>query len=160
LKIADFGLAKRLEGDSSQTRSGSILGSPSYMAPEQAWGATHQVGPAVDQCALGVILYELLTGRPPFQGMSVLDTLDMVRSKEPAPPAAAPAQEPPRPGDVRPKVLGEGPAAPLSRRGRAGRRPAPVPGGRADRGATGLRPGTALAMVPAQPASRRPHRRG
>src|SRR5262249_17159448 len=87
LKVADFGLAKRLEGDWSQTRSGSILGSPSYMAPEQAWGATHQVGPAVDQYALGVILYELLTGRPPFQGMSVLDTLDMVRSKEPVPPS-------------------------------------------------------------------------
>jgi tetratricopeptide (TPR) repeat protein len=86
LKIADFGLAKRLEDDSGQTRSGSILGSPSYMAPEQARGETHQLGPAVDQYALGAILYELLTGRPPFQGMSVLDTLDMVRHKEPVRP--------------------------------------------------------------------------
>jgi eukaryotic-like serine/threonine-protein kinase len=87
LKITDFGLAKRLEGDSSQTRSGSILGTPSYMSPEQARGETHSVGPAADQYALGAILYELLTGRPPFQGTSVLDTLDQVRKKEPVPPS-------------------------------------------------------------------------
>jgi serine/threonine-protein kinase len=86
LKIADFGLAKRLEGDSSQTRSGSILGSPSYMAPEQAWGEA-TVGPAADQYALGAILYKLLTGRPPFHGTSVLETLDMVRGQEPVPPS-------------------------------------------------------------------------
>jgi eukaryotic-like serine/threonine-protein kinase len=87
LKITDFGLVKRLEGDSGQTRSGSILGTPSYMAPEQARGESQKVGPAADQYALGAILYELLTGRPPFQGTSVLDTLDMVRSKEPVPPS-------------------------------------------------------------------------
>jgi len=87
LKITDFGLVKRLEGDSSQTRSGTILGTPSYMAPEQARGETQIVGPAADQYALGAILYELLTGRPPFQGTSVLDTLDQVRNKEPVPPS-------------------------------------------------------------------------
>ncbi len=87
LKITDFGLVKRLEGDSSQTRSGTILGTPSYMAPEQAKGETQVVGPAADQYALGAILYELLTGRPPFQGTSVLDTLDQVRNKEPVPPS-------------------------------------------------------------------------
>jgi eukaryotic-like serine/threonine-protein kinase len=87
LKITDFGLVKRLESDSGQTRSGSILGTPSYMAPEQARGESQSVGPAADQYALGAILYELLTGRPPFQGTSVLDTLDMVRSKEPVPPS-------------------------------------------------------------------------
>jgi len=87
LKITDFGLAKRLEGDSSQTRSGTILGTPSYMAPEQARGETHGTGPAADQYALGAILYELLTGRPPFQGTSVLDTLDQVRKREPVPPS-------------------------------------------------------------------------
>ena len=87
LKVTDFGLVKRLEGDSSQTRSGSILGTPSYMSPEQAKGETHKVGPAADQYALGAILYELFTGRPPFQGTSVLDTLDQVRKKEPVPPS-------------------------------------------------------------------------
>ncbi len=87
LKISDFGLVKRLESDSGQTRSGSILGTPSYMAPEQARGENETVGPAADQYALGAILYELLTGRPPFQGTSVLDTLDMVRSREPVPPS-------------------------------------------------------------------------
>ncbi len=87
VKISDFGLVKRLESDSGQTRSGSILGTPSYMAPEQARGENQTVGPAADQYALGAILYELLTGRPPFQGTSVLDTLDMVRSREPVPPS-------------------------------------------------------------------------
>ncbi len=86
LKIADFGLAKRLEGESSQTRTGSVLGSPSYMAPEQAMGEAY-VGPAADQYALGATLYQLLTGRAPFRGTSVLDTLDMVRTKDPVPPS-------------------------------------------------------------------------
>ena len=89
LKITDFGLVKRLESDSKQTRSGSILGTPSYMAPEQARGDNQNVGPAADQYALGAILYDLLTGRPPFQGTSVLDTLEMVRSKEPVAPASS-----------------------------------------------------------------------
>ena len=87
LKVTDFGLVKRLEDDSSQTRTGAILGTPSYMSPEQANGLTHQIGPAADQYALGAILYELLTGRPPFQGTRVLDTLDQVRKKEPVPPS-------------------------------------------------------------------------
>ncbi len=87
IKITDFGLVKRLEDDSGHTRSGSILGTPSYMAPEQARGESQAVGPAADQYALGAILYELLTGRPPFQGTSVLDTLDMVRNKDPVPPS-------------------------------------------------------------------------
>jgi eukaryotic-like serine/threonine-protein kinase len=97
LKITDFGLVKRLETDSGQTRSGSILGTPSYMAPEQARGESQNVGPAADQYALGAILYELLTGRPPFQGRSVLDTLDMVRSREPLPPSQL---QPKTPRDV------------------------------------------------------------
>jgi WD40 repeat protein len=85
-KIADFGLAKKLDDDSGQTRSGSILGTPSYMAPEQALGDSRHVGPAADQYALGAILYELLTGRPPFKGATVLETLEMVRTQEPVPP--------------------------------------------------------------------------
>ena len=95
LKITDFGLVKRLESDSGQTRSGSILGTPSYMAPEQARGESQKVGPAADQYSLGAILYELLTGRPPFQGTSILDTLDMVRSREPVPPSQLQPKTPP-----------------------------------------------------------------
>ena len=67
-KIADFGLAKQLDDDSGQTRTGAIVGTPSYMAPEQAEGRTKDVGPACDIYALGAILYEMLVGRPPFQG--------------------------------------------------------------------------------------------
>jgi len=83
-KIADFGLAKQLDVDSGQTRSGTILGTPSYMAPEQASG--QPVGPLADVYALGVILYEMLTGRPPFQADSPLATLEMVRGQEPVSP--------------------------------------------------------------------------
>ncbi len=86
-KVTDFGLAKRLDDDSNETRSGAILGTPCYMSPEQAGGESHRVGPASDQYALGAILYELLTGHPPFQGASVLDTLEQVREKEPVPPS-------------------------------------------------------------------------
>ena len=78
---------KRLESDSGHTRSGSILGTPSYMAPEQARATARTSDPPPTMYALGAILYELLTGRPPFQGASVLDTLDMVRNKEPVPPS-------------------------------------------------------------------------
>jgi serine/threonine protein kinase/tetratricopeptide (TPR) repeat protein len=86
-KITDFGLAKRLEGATGQTQTGAILGTPSYMAPEQAGGKSRQTGPATDVYALGAILYEILTGRPPFQGESVLDTLQQVQSEEPVSPA-------------------------------------------------------------------------
>jgi serine/threonine-protein kinase len=86
-KISDFGLAKRLEeGDSSRTRSGTILGTPSYMAPEQARGDVRTVGPLADLYALGAILYELLTGRPPFQGENAIDTVTRVTRDEPIPP--------------------------------------------------------------------------
>jgi serine/threonine protein kinase len=85
-KISDFGLAKRLEEDAGYTQTGTILGTPSYMAPEQAAGKGKDVGPAADTYALGAILYELLTGRPPFRGESVLDTLEQVRTQEPVAP--------------------------------------------------------------------------
>jgi serine/threonine protein kinase/WD40 repeat protein len=83
-KITDFGLAKTLEA-SGNTASGAVLGTPSYMAPEQA-GKGKQVGPAADVYALGAILYELLTGRPPFRAASALDTLMQVVADEPVPP--------------------------------------------------------------------------
>jgi serine/threonine protein kinase len=85
-KIADFGLAKLLDAEQGHTRTGDVLGSPSYMAPEQAAGNLRAIGPATDVYALGAILYELLTGRPPFLGASCLETLDQVRNHDPAPP--------------------------------------------------------------------------
>jgi serine/threonine protein kinase len=86
-KIADFGLAKKLDGASGQTASGAVLGTPSYMAPEQANGQNKDLGPAADIYALGVILYECLTGRPPFRAATPLDTILLVVSQEPVPPA-------------------------------------------------------------------------
>jgi hypothetical protein len=85
-KVGDFGLAKRLQVESGLTATGSILGTPSYMAPEQAEGKARQVGPLADVYALGAILYELLTGRPPFRGTTVLETLEQVKTAEPVPP--------------------------------------------------------------------------
>ena len=86
-KITDFGLAKSLEGDSGLTATDSIMGSPGYMAPEQAEGKAKQVGPLADVYALGAILYELLTGRPPFRAATVLETLEQVKATEPVPPS-------------------------------------------------------------------------
>ena len=85
-KVSDFGLAKSLGADEGLTRTNSIIGSPSYMAPEQARGATAQIGPATDVYALGAILYELLTGRPPFRAATILETLEQVKLADPAPP--------------------------------------------------------------------------
>jgi serine/threonine-protein kinase len=85
-KIADFGLAKRLDAPHGPTQAGAVLGTPSYMAPEQADGRNRDVGPWTDVYALGAILYEALTGRPPFRGETTLETLEQVRTQEPVPP--------------------------------------------------------------------------
>jgi WD40 repeat protein len=84
-KIADFGLARRLDV-TGPTVTGVVMGTPSYMAPEQAQGHTHAVGPATDVYALGATLYECLTGRPPFKGPTPLDTLLLVVSEDVVPP--------------------------------------------------------------------------
>jgi WD40 repeat protein/serine/threonine protein kinase len=86
-KITDFGLAKRLDVDAGQTKTGAVMGTPSYMAPEQAQGEKKQIGPAADVYALGAILYELLTGRPPFRADTPLDTIIQVVADEPVPPS-------------------------------------------------------------------------
>jgi serine/threonine protein kinase/lipoprotein NlpI len=85
-KITDFGLAKRLEDDSGQTKSGTLMGTPNYMSPEQAYGDYQLVGPLSDQYSLGAILYDLLTGRPPFSGTSVMETVSQVRLLDPVKP--------------------------------------------------------------------------
>ncbi len=84
--VTDFGLAKRIEGGPSLTQSGAIVGTPSYMAPEQAAGNRGRLGPASDVYSLGAVLYQMLTGRPPFQAATPLDTVLSVLEQDPPPP--------------------------------------------------------------------------
>lgn len=86
-KITDFGLAKKLEGDSSQTKSGALMGTPSYMAPEQARGELKELTVLADVHSLGAMLYEMLTGRPPFLGATPVETIMQVINQEPVPPS-------------------------------------------------------------------------
>jgi serine/threonine protein kinase len=95
-KISDFGLARRTDGPGNQTTPGKILGSPCYMAPEQAAGRNQDIGPATDIYALGAILYECLTGVPPFCGENMIQVLDKIRTELPK-----------RPGALRPDVPAE-----------------------------------------------------
>jgi serine/threonine-protein kinase len=86
-KISDFGLSRRLDDGAGWTQTGVAIGTPSYMSPEQARGRSDQIGPAADVYALGALLYELLTGRPPFKGASAAETLYQVTAQDPVPPA-------------------------------------------------------------------------
>ena len=115
-KITDFGLAKRIGRRHLTHGHGQIVGTPSYMAPEQASGE-NEIGPAVDVYALGAILYELLTGQPPFRAATPLDTVLQVVADEPIPPSHRLSQGAARPGDDLPEVprKATGPALPLGR---------------------------------------------
>jgi serine/threonine protein kinase len=110
-KVTDFGLAKRLGDDGTwQTRSFAILGSACYMSPEQAAGKVKDIGPATDVWSLGAILYEALTGRPPFRGDTWLETLDLVRFQPALPPSQAVPMVPLRLESVVLKCLEKEPA--------------------------------------------------
>jgi WD40 repeat protein/serine/threonine protein kinase len=87
LKVTDFGLAKKIDASRAQTSSGAIMGTPGYMAPEQAEGRSKQVGPEADVYALGAVLYECLAGRPPFRAASTVETILQVIRDEPVPPS-------------------------------------------------------------------------
>jgi WD40 repeat protein/tRNA A-37 threonylcarbamoyl transferase component Bud32 len=107
-KITDFGLAKQERPE--LTATGAVLGTPSYMAPEQAAGDSRSVGPAADVWALGALLYELLTGRPPFRGWTSLETLQQVRFQEPVPPSQLQGKTPRDLGTICLKCLQKEPA--------------------------------------------------
>ena len=135
-KITDFGLAKKLD-DVGQTAIGAIMGTPSYMAPEQASGKSKEIGPAADVYALGAILYECLTGRPPFKAATPLDTILQVVSDEPVPPSQL---QPKTPRDLETiclKCLHKEAGKRYASAAAAGRRAGAVPAWRADRGAAG-----------------------
>ena len=111
-KVTDFGLAKKLQADSGLTHTGQVMGTPSYMPPEQAGGKRGEVGPAADVYALGATLYAQVTGRPPFQAATPMDTLLQVRGATSRfRPAAAQRGRAAGPGDDLPEVPGEGAAA-------------------------------------------------
>ena len=158
-KVTDFGLARRLEGNGGLTLSGAPLGTPSYMAPEQARGDKGAIGPATDVYALGAILYELLTGRPPFRADSPTATLHQVMADEPVPPVRLNPARAAQPGDDLPEMSAQGAAGPLRDRRRPGCRPGPLPPSRADPGSP-RRPRRATgALGPAAPRPRHVDRR-
>ena len=153
-KIADFGLAKSSDRDLGLTRTNSIIGSPSYMAPEQAEGRARDVGPAADIYALGAILYELLTGRPPFVGPNVLATLNMVRHAEPVPPRHLQPGISPDLETICLKCLRKDPDHRYASADALAERPDAVPRRRADPGAAGAAVAAGLERGPAPAGGR------
>ena len=119
--VTDFGLAKQVRTAVGLTATGQILGTPSYMPPEQAERPAGRSGRPADVYSLGAILYDLLTGRPPFQGETVLDTLLQVRETEPVPPRLLNPKVPPRPGNHLPEMPGKRARPALRHRPGAGR---------------------------------------
>jgi tRNA A-37 threonylcarbamoyl transferase component Bud32 len=109
-RVTDFGLARRIQDGEGPTRPGEVLGTPSYMAPEQALGQTAALGAAVDVYALGGILYFLLTGRPPFTGPTVVSVLRRVVEEQPTPPREVNSNVPPALQAICLKCLAKDPA--------------------------------------------------
>ena len=145
-KIVDFGLAKLLDAEAGMTQTGTILGTPSYMAPEQARSSPGGVTILTDVYALGAILYEVLTGRPPFQGTTPLSVLEQVSLLEPTPPGRLQRRPAARPGDDLSEVPGEGAEEAVYLGAGAGRGPPSVPRRPADHGEAPERPGAAVEM--------------
>jgi Protein kinase domain len=108
--VADFGLAKCLDGEHGLTRTGAVLGTPAYVAPEQAAGRVKEVGPATDVYGLGAILYHLLTGRPPFSGPNDMATLQRVIDEDPVPPRRLNPAVPPDLAAICLKAMAKDPA--------------------------------------------------
>ncbi len=153
-KLADFGLAKQVESDEMLTQTGEILGTPSFMAPEQAIASHADVGPPTDVYALGAILYATLTGRPPFKAASIIETLEQVRKSEACAVCVlflvrAFRQ---RLGVNLPEVFGKGLAESICHGGRIGRRLRPISGWRADAGEAAFGYGSSAALVRPQSA--------
>ena len=133
-KVADFGLARHFDGEPALTLSGTRMGTPSYMAPEQVIGKAGTIGPAADIYALGAILYEVLTGRPPFRGETAAETERQVLNRRAGIARAIEPESAARPGDDLSEVPVQGAAASLRQRRGAGRRPDALQGGAADPG--------------------------
>ena len=133
--MADFGLAKRLDAGQSLTSPGAIVGTPGYMAPEQVVGEGRgRIGSASDVYGLGAILYQMLTGRPPFQAATALDTVFLVLEQEPLPPHLLNPRVNRDLELIAAQVPAETGRSPLSECGCIGRRSGVVPGRRANLG--------------------------
>ena len=157
-RVTDFGLAKRLQADSGLTGSGQIMGTPSYMPPEQAGGHRGGVGPATDVYALGATLYALITGRPPFQAATAMDTVIQVVAEEPVPPRRL---NPAIPRDLETIILKCLEKEPPKRYDSASawQKTSPVSGERADPRPADQSARAGMAVVPAQSAGGRLDRR-
>ena len=124
--LTDFGLARLLEDESTVTRTLEVIGTPSYMAPEQAAGEHTKFGKATDVYGLGAVLYQLLTGHPPFAGGTTYETIKLVLDTEPRQPRLCESENRSRPFHDLPEVSRERSKAPLPFRALAGRRPRPL----------------------------------